>query len=196
MGTKDEAADSGQSLLQRINNLQNLLYIIDVMHKSRLEPLHGATYALIPPLLIPRVIYGPNKPRSHEGQVLLNVYFGRQALESTYATYVAWGLIAEAYGNFGPIAGSLILGIALGLSFAWIEKYVARKLVLSTEGFVSFTLLLGMANSFEMVASVLVTSLFQACIPIILASMPFVQRASVSAQTRVVTDRSNAVGPG
>jgi hypothetical protein len=177
MDVKKAKKESGQSLLDRINNMQNLVFVIDVIQHTTIQPLGGKTYTLIGPLLVPRVIW-PDKPRSHEGQVLLNVHFGRQALESTYTTYIAWGLLPEAYGNFGPISGSISLGLVLGFFSAWLEKFSARKLVLSTEGFVLFTLLLGMANSFEMVASVLVTSLFQACIPIVLACSPFVRRIS------------------
>jgi uncharacterized membrane-anchored protein len=67
------------------------------------------------------------------------------------------------------------VGACIGVFFAWIEKLVAHKLLLSIEGFLSFTLFLGMANSFEMVASVLITSIFQSLFPVILASMPFVE---------------------
>jgi hypothetical protein len=166
---------SGQSLFDRINNLQNILYVIDCMESDHRTPLGGGTYSLIPPLLVPRILW-PNKPRSHEGQVLLNVHFGRQDLNSTFQTYVAWGLHAEAYGNYGPLTGNLVLGAVIGLFFAWIERLIARKLLLSLEGFLGFTLFLGMANSFEMVASVLVTSVFQSLFPVFLASWPFVER--------------------
>lgn len=166
---------SGQNVLDRVNNLQNILFVIEAMNRANIAPLDGATYRIIPPLLLPRIIW-PDKPRSHEGQVMLNVHFGRQDLNSTFQTYIAWGLQAEAYGNFGPIWGNIALGLVLGLLFAWVEKYVAHKLLLSMEGFLSFVLFLGMANSFEMVSSVLVTSLFQAFIPIIVASRPFVER--------------------
>ena len=168
-------ANKNQTLLDRIDNLQNLLFVIDAIDSGHVEPLHGQTYALIPPLLVPRVLW-PDKPRSHEGQVLLNVHFGRQDLNSTFATYIAWGLLPEAYGNFGAVAGSIVLGIALGLTFSWIENYTARKPVMSTEGFLSLSLLMNMMNSFEMVASVLVTTIFQSSIIIVLASMPFVRR--------------------
>lgn len=171
----EDTSLAGQTLLERINNLQNLLFVVDAMDAGHIKPLGGATYSLIPPLLVPRILW-PSKPRTHEGQVLLNVHFGRQDLGATFHTYVAWGLLPEAYGNFGPITGAIVLGTFLGFLFAWIEKYVARKLVLSLEGFLSFTVFLAMANSFEMVASVLVTSLFQACVPIVLASAPFVER--------------------
>lgn len=169
---------SEQSLFERLNNLQNLLYVIDAMETDHVAPLNGRTYALIPPLLIPRIFW-PDKPRTHEGQILLNVHFGRQLLESTLVTYVAWGLLAEAYGNFGPIKGAIFIGVALGFFFAWAEKYTSRKPLLSTEGFIAFAIFLGLANSYEMVASVMVTSIFQSLVPIIVACSPFVSRKIV-----------------
>ncbi len=172
------APAKNQTLLDRIDNLQNLLFVIDSIETEHVKPLHGATYSLIPPLLVPRVFW-PNKPRSHEGQILLNVHFGRQDLDSTFVTYIAWGLLPEAYGNFGPIAGSLALGIFLGFAFSWIENFTARKLVVSMEGFLALCLLLSVLNSFEMVASVLVTSTFQSMVIIVAASYPFVHRTVI-----------------
>ncbi len=171
----DRAHAKGQNLLERVNNLQNLLFVIDAIDNGHIPPLHGATYELIPPLLVPRIFW-PEKPRTHEGQVLLNVHFGRQELTSTFQTYIAWGLLPEAYGNFGATAGSVFLGVVLGVMFAWLESFTARKLLVSLEGFVSFTILLGMMGSFEMVASVLVTSVFQSIIVLVAASLPFVER--------------------
>lgn len=172
-GTKKKSADNPQTIFDRINNLQNLLYVAEAMESQKIPPLDGATYSLIPPLLVPRILW-PDKPRSHEGQVMLNVHFGRQDLGSTYKTYVAWGLLAEAYGNFGRYYGAVILGVALGVLFAWLECITARKMLISLEGFVAFVVLLGFAGSFEMVASVLVTMVFQSTIPIVLACIPFV----------------------
>lgn len=172
---KAERAEKNQTLLDRIDNLQNLLFVIDAVDTEHVSLLHGKTYSLIPPLLVPRIIW-PDKPRSHEGQVMLNVHFGRQDLDSTFSAYIAWGLLPEAYGNFGPLAGALFLGFFLGVLFAWIENFTARKLVISMEGFLSLSLLMNLMNSFEMVASVLVTALFQSFMIIIAASLPFVQR--------------------
>jgi hypothetical protein len=173
--TADLKQDDSHSLLDRINNLQNLLYVIDVMDRRHLAPLGGETYALVPPLLLPTLLW-PNKPKAHAGQIRLNVYFGRQDLVSTLSTYVAWGLLPEAYGNFGPVWGAVVLGLVLGLFFAWLENATARKMVLSLEGFLGFAVFLGMANSIEMVASVLVPSIVQAIEPIIVAALPFVRR--------------------
>jgi hypothetical protein len=169
---------SEQGLFERLNNLQNILYVMDSMEVDHVTPLDGATYSLIPPLLIPRILW-PNKPRTHEGQVMLNVHFGRQLLDSTFKTYVAWGLLAEAYGNFGAIKGVIFLGAFMGLFFAWVENFTTRKPLLSTEGFLAFVVFLGVANSYEMVASVMVTSIFQSLVPVIAACAPFVRQKVV-----------------
>jgi hypothetical protein len=173
-----QTAANRQSLMDRIDNLQNMLFVIDAEDSGRIEPVHGATYTLIPSLLIPRIFW-PDKPRSHEGQILLNVHFGRQDLNSTFKTYVAWGLLPEAYGNYGPIWGSLSLGAVLGFASAWIENKTARKLAISLEGIIGFGLLLNLLNSFEMVASVLVTSTFQNMVPVVFAFFPFVRRQTL-----------------
>jgi len=180
-----------QTLLERINNLQNLLFVIKAVNQENIAPLHGATYRPIPSLLIPRIFW-PDKPRSHQGQILLNVHFGRQDIHSTFVTYIAWGLLAEAYGNFGPITGAVLLGVILGLISAWIENVTARKLLLSLEGFVSFTVILCVINSFEMVASVLVTMIFQSIVPIVLASLPFIERLEAGRESRAATSAENA----
>lgn len=166
--------NKNQTLFDRIDNLQNLLFVIDAIETEHVTLLHGATYSLIPPLLVPRILW-PDKPRSHEGQVMLNVHFGRQDLNSTYATYIAWGLLPEAYGNFGPIMGAVFIGFFLGFCFSWIENFTTRKLFLSMEGLLSLSLLMSLVNSFEMVASVLVTAIFQSFVIVVAASSPFVR---------------------
>ena len=166
------------SLLARVDNMQNLLFAINAVDGQSIPLLEGATYSLIPPLLIPRIFW-PEKPRAHEGQILLNVHFGRQDLKSTFTTYIAWGLLPEAYGNFGSIWGGVILGLCLGLFFAWAEVVTAMKPLLSLEGLITFALFMELTVSFEMVASVLVTALFQSGVIIALACIPFVYHTKV-----------------
>ena len=166
------------SILDRVDNLQNLLFAINAIDGQSLPTLGGETYSLIPPLLIPRIFW-PDKPRAHEGQVLLNVHFGRQDINSTFTTYVAWGLLPEAYGNFGTIWGGVILGIGLGVFFAWAEVFTATKPLLSLEGLVTFALFMELTVSFENVASVQITALFQSGVIIALACIPFVYQTKV-----------------
>ena len=76
--------------------------------------------------------------------------------------------------------GSVFIGVFLGVAFAWIENLTARKLVMSMEGFLSLCLLMNLMNSFEMVASVLVTAIFQSFVIVVAASAPFVRRTTSS----------------
>ncbi len=167
-----------QTMLARMDNLQNLLFVSDRVTNGNSPVLMGETYAIIPPLLIPRILW-PEKPRTHEGQIRLNVHFGRQLREDSFTTYIAWGLLPEAYGNFGPFWGACLLGVALGLIFAGLENLTVNKPLLSMEGMVTFVLLIGIAASFEMVASVLITSLFQAVLTVIMACAPFVDSTTL-----------------
>ncbi|MEO7931664.1 MAG: hypothetical protein ABIT76_00750 [Chthoniobacterales bacterium] len=159
----DAVADgtNGQSILDRIDNLQNLTFIIERLEPGDIQTLHGETYTLIPKLLIPRLFWA-DKPRAHEGQILLNLHYGRQtSVEDTEKTYIAWGLLPEAVGNFGILWGPIIVGSLLGIFIGLIEAYSLRIRLFSIEGIVLLGLLLQVAGSYEMVASVLVTSTFQ-----------------------------------
>lgn len=177
-GPSSRRKDSkNDSMINRVNNLQNLLYAIDAVEIQRIPILGGATYTIIPPLLIPRILW-PEKPRTHEGQIMLNTHFGRQSLKDSFMTYIAWGLLPEAVGNFGTIWGGVLLGLGCGTIFAWLEVKTAYKPLLSLEGLVTFALFIGIAVSFEMVASVLITSLFQSVTTIVLACSFFVHRTS------------------
>jgi hypothetical protein len=171
-----------QRLSDRINNLSILLYVQAEITQGGAHPLNGETYSLIPKLLIPRILW-PDKPRSHEGQVLLNVHFGRQTVEQTLVTYIAWGLLAEAYGNFGPIWGALLCGLALGLALGWVEAAVRPYPLASLQAFLILILAVQTVTSFEMVASVWVTSMFQALISIIIGLSPFLHRESLQEES-------------
>lgn len=150
-----------QSVLERVNNLQNMTYVMECFYDRGATPMMGETYALIPPLFVPRFLWA-DKPRAHEGQVRLNLHFGRQSsVEETEKTYVAWGLLPEGIGNFGPVAGPLILGLLLGCAMGWLETVSRLKRVFSVEGMALAGALLITATSYEYVASVFLTAMFQ-----------------------------------
>jgi hypothetical protein len=66
---------------------------------------------MIPALLVPRIFW-EDKPRTHMGQMILNYHYGRQAsVRDIFSTFIAWGLLPEAVGNFGIILGSLGVGL-------------------------------------------------------------------------------------
>ncbi|MEM9018902.1 MAG: hypothetical protein AAGC68_17975, partial [Verrucomicrobiota bacterium] len=158
---RTEAKPDGQSLLDRIDNFQILNFAVDSIRVDDKPVLMGKTYGLIPPLLIPRFLW-PDKPRTHEGQVILNLHFERQqSREETEKTYIAWGLLPESIGNFGPFGGPIIFGLAIGWLFGFLERFSYRKELFSIEGLLLIAFLLKVVTSFEMVSSVFVTSTFQ-----------------------------------
>jgi len=159
--------DEGQSIFDRVDSLQNLTYVIDALNNSHIPVLEGATYAVIPPLFIPRFLW-PDKPRTHEGQIMLNLRFGRQAsIEATETTYVAWGFLPEAIGNFGIWPGTVLLGLVIGWILGWLEKISLHKRLFSIEGAVLCVLLMLVTVSYEMVASVFLTATFQLLIAVV-----------------------------
>ena len=153
--------DDGQSIFDRVNNMQNMVFVLRALESPENLLLMGRTYSLIPVLFIPRFLWA-EKPRTHEGQILLNLHFGRQTtFEQTEKTYIAWGLLPEAVGNFGRWFGPLLLGLLLGASMGWLERISRAKRLFSVEGMVLGGLLLIAVGSYEMVASVFLTSMFQ-----------------------------------
>ncbi len=169
ISVEDEA--TGQRLTDRLDNLQNLLFAQSAIKHRNLPLLGGDTYLIIPKLLIPRLFW-PEKPTSHEGQIMLNVHFGRQTLEATKGTFVAWGLLAEAYGNFGSIWGPLVCGALLGLSIGALERWIRPYPITSLQSFFFLIIAVNFSLSFEMVASVWVTSVFQMVIAVLVSLMP------------------------
>jgi hypothetical protein len=162
--------DKTQGLIERVSTLQMLLYVQRMVQVHQVPTVNGATYSMIPQLLVPRILW-PEKPRTHEGQVLLNTHFGRQTRDETWKTYIAWGLIAEAYGNFGSMLGPLILGFMLGGLLTSIEVWSGNYPLMSIRGALASAVLLETLISYEMSAAVYVTSTGQLLVIILGSSM-------------------------
>lgn len=152
--------ESANLFTERFNNLQNLLYVEQEM-ASGTSTLQGESLFVIPQVLLPR-IFNPEKVRSHEGQVLLNLHFGRQrSREDTEKAYIAWGLLAEGVGNFGTLAGPLLMGVTNGCLVRISENLGRRQAILSVPGLLSLALMFLWLGSYEMVASTLAAAAMQ-----------------------------------
>ncbi len=149
--------DRTQGLLERVSTLQMLLYVQRMVQTHQIPTLNGATYTMIPKLMVPRILW-PEKPRTHEGQVLLNTHFRRQKEADTWRTYIAWGLIAESYGNFGSLLGPVILAVVMGGFLTSVEVWSGNYPLLSIRGAMSAAMLLETLVSYEMTAAVYVTA--------------------------------------
>ncbi len=125
----------------------------------------GQTYAIIPQLLIPRAL-SPNKIRSHEGTHMLNIHIHRQTYEDTLRTTIAWGLLPEAYANFG-LVGCAGVGALLGAFYGWVTRSAIGTPSFSGRSlFCVLVLSLAIAAT-EWTAGVYAASLFQAAMPLL-----------------------------
>jgi hypothetical protein len=112
-------AEMGDAL-GRASLIQMLLRVQRVTPDS-IEFLEGETYALLPQMLVPRFV-DPDKITSQAGMNLLNIHYGIQSERATYTTAVGWGLVPEAFANFGyagVIGVALIVGILCGALTRW-----------------------------------------------------------------------------
>ncbi|MDB6115566.1 MAG: hypothetical protein JWQ62_2511, partial [Lacunisphaera sp.] len=100
-----------QKMLERTSLMHILCLIVDYT-PARQDYLHGKTYTYVLPQLVPRYFW-PDKPRSHIATYELGIYYGLQQEEDTNTTTIAFGLLAEAYANFG-LFGSILLGLFWG----------------------------------------------------------------------------------
>lgn len=158
----DQQADL---LTQRFNNLQNLLYVEQHL-ASGTPTLGGASYAVIPQVLVPRIL-NPDKVRSQEGQVLLNLHFARQRTrEDTERAYIAWGMLAESVGNFGRVLGPITVGLFTGFLLRLSENIGRGQLLLSTPGLLSLALALLWLTAYEMVYSTFSAAAFQVIVAV------------------------------
>lgn len=161
---------------QRFNNLQNLLYVEQQL-ESGTPTLQGKSYSLIPQVLVPRLL-SPNKVRSQEGQVLLNLYFDRQRnREDTERSYVSWGMLAESVGNYGRLLGPIAVGFFTGSLLRLSENIGRGQLLLSAPGLLSLALGLLWLSAYEMVYSTFSAAAFQVTVAVLLLGWWFGPRS-------------------
>lgn len=150
----------------RLNSLGNLAYVEDALQRG-IPTMGGQTFAVIPQVLMPRVL-NSEKVRSQEGQVLLNLHFGRQRTrEDTEKAYIAWGLLTESIANYGQLWGPAIVGLATGALIRLSENIGRHQPLLSTPGLVSLFLLFAWVTAYESAASTFAAMVFQFLVAIL-----------------------------
>lgn len=133
--------------------------------------LNGETYAFVPGQLIPSFFW-KGKPPAHVATNFLSVYYGLQAIEDTTKTTIAFGLLTEAYANFG-LFGAALLGATFAFCYKKFGNWTANSPILSYPGLV---LIVMMAWSFqaELTLAAWLGSFYQACIVVL--GVPFLVR--------------------
>lgn len=126
--------------------------------------LNGETYALLPQLLVPRFL-APTKITSQTGMTKLNLHFGFQTREGARTTAMGWGLISEAYANYGFLA---VFGIGLltGIIAGFYSRWSCGTAPISLGSFLGIVGLMAMLD-LEADLSYLLTNLWQASVSVI-----------------------------
>jgi hypothetical protein len=82
--------------------------------------LFGTTYLQTPKQAIPRFLW-PAKPTGNLSNNTLSIYYGVQQAAETKSTSISFGLLAEAWANFGWW-GVLGLGMIFGTSMRFVSR--------------------------------------------------------------------------
>ena len=170
LGSSDQTFAS-QPIYERVS-LMHLLLLVQRNAPDSVPYLYGETYTIIPRLLIPR-LFDPEKPDSHQGTAILNMQFGIQSMEETQTTTIGWGLLNEAYANFG-LAGVAAVGGLLGLLFGFVSRLTASAPVMSLENMIGVTFA-AVAIQAEYTMAVFATVLFQSLVVLVLV-VPFLEK--------------------
>lgn len=168
-GRKDDEGPT--SIFERAGNLHMLL-LVQKKTPGEVPYFNGATYAPIPRLLIPRLI-DDQKGISHAGNVMLTVNYGLQTIEQTASTSIGWGLLPEAYANFGYI-GIAGLAVVLAIFYALITNLTVGVPMTSLR-FVLGLLIMAAATRADTMG-VFITTQFQGIVGVSLAAMVLMRR--------------------
>ena len=173
--------DASWTLSQRVS-LIPLLLKVQTDTPDRYPFMNGATYEVIPQLLVPRIL-NPEKLTAHEGRHRLSIYYGLQTREATETSTIAWGPLIEAYANFGLI-GVIGLAVVVGVVNGAVAKAAAGVPIVSLRMLVAIVFT-AMALQVEWTAGVYVSALFQSLVIICAASFVLMRpRQFVPSSTR------------
>ncbi len=177
---KTQEGEESQSLLERASLMQLLLYV-EAMTPNEVSYMNGETYALIPGLLVPRII-NPQKLTSHEGTYLLNIHYGFQTREATAHTTIGFGLLNESFANFGYV-GVALLAVFLGAYYGAVARWARVAPVLSFRSLFAI-IVASYAFQSEFSASVYVTAMFQSTCALVAVAALFMSKADCAAGGR------------
>jgi len=148
------------SIFERASLIHMLCMCVDRVPRD-LPHLNGDTYIDIPGILVPRFLW-PDKPSSLQATQRLATYFNLIHVDAIGQVSVAFGVLSEAYVNFG-IIGVIVLAILFGLGFKRVAQLSQHVPLFSALGILSI-LLTAWSFQIEQSAATWISSLFQAAL--------------------------------
>jgi hypothetical protein len=133
-----------QTFIDRASQLSTLL-LAQQQTPENIAFLDGETYANFSRMLIPRFL-SPGKITSQDNLNLLSVHYGLQTDLDTRTTTLAWGMVPEAYANFG-YTGIILAGLAFGLLIGGLTWLTAGAPPISLRGLVGISSLVTIVSS-------------------------------------------------
>ena len=158
---------ASRKLIERTSLLHMLTLVVDST-PARQPYLNGETYGHIIPQLIPRLFWS-EKPLGHVSTHRLAVYYGLQDEESTTKTTIGFGVVVEAYANFGFI-GMALLGGLIGVCTKLAGTWTRHSPIISYPG-LFMILLMAWSFQIELPMSAWISSLYQATLAVL--GVPF-----------------------
>ena len=171
----EEDKGDNYSIVERASLIQMLHLSVDRV--PSLKPyLDGESYTDIPAQLVPRFLW-PGKPSSLDSNVRLALHLNLVDAASAQQVSIAFGMLAEAYMNFGAL-GVILLGLAFGAAFKRAATLSSDVPQFSALG-ILMILLTAWSFQAELILATWLVSLFQASI--ICIGLPLVYRRFTTA---------------
>ena len=170
--TGPKADSEASSVFERAGTIHMLLRV-QKMSPNEVPFLSGITYETIPQLLVPRFIHS-GKGVAHAANIMLTVNYGVQSAEVAMGgTSIMWGLVTEAFANFGYL-GVAALAVFLAILYGLFTRLTIGVPMTSLR-FVIGLLIMGAAVKADTMA-LFITSQFQAIVGVSIAALFLMRR--------------------
>lgn len=148
------------TLFERASLIQMLCLSVDRVPSVK-PYLEGESYIDIPAQFVPRFLW-PDKPSGLLSNIRLALYFNLVNLSNATSVSIAFGIVAEAYINFG-VLGVAGLGAVMGMVFRRLSMLSQSAPIFSSLG-ILMILLTAWSFQIEQVMATWLGSLFQAAV--------------------------------
>jgi hypothetical protein len=184
--------DEGEvsSIFERGGTIHMLL-LVQKKTPSEVPFFNGLSYEFIPRLLVPRFI-DDLKGGPHAANIMLTVNYGLQTLEQTQTTSIGWGLVPEAYANFGYVGVAAVAAVVAAF-YAFVSRLTVG-VPMTSLSFVIGLLIMAVAVRADTMA-LFVTMQFQSVMGVSLAAVVLMRRqANPFAEEQELEVKSGKVG--